>query len=163
MTFPAFPSLLTGLNPGRHGILGPEAVDLARYRAGEGGAKLAVGSGAIAGRTVLDLAGRAGRRVLAYGVPMTYPAWAINGVLVAAQVARLLDRLGGDWLVVLASDHGGGPAPTFELHMNAWLRGLGLLVPTRSRNAQLKRAVVQTLRRLVPRRGLGMAIKGLLL
>jgi predicted AlkP superfamily phosphohydrolase/phosphomutase len=91
MTFPAFPSLLSGLNPGRHGILGPEAVDLRAYQAQD--RQLAVGSGAIAGRTVLDLASAAGRRVLSYGVPMTYPAWPVNGVLVAGYPTPDLFRL----------------------------------------------------------------------
>ncbi len=267
MTFPAFPSLLTGLNPGRHGILGPESVDLQR---GTGPSRLAVGSGAIAGRTVLDLAGQAGRRVLSYGVPMTYPAWPIAGVLVAgyptpdpfrlyaeppeavagltvqvperlaaraqgmrldqildeghrltpdevleyaqaeldtvvtnmaalleresydlvmfvirapdivhhalfrrgevgernqplieqayervdAAVGRVLERFGGDWLIMVVSDHGGGPAPGAELHLNAWLRSRGWLVPSGSGAAKLSRGAVQVVRSLVWRSGL---------
>ena len=49
LTFPAFPSLLSGLNPGRHGILGPEAVDLGAYR--DEGRRLTV-SGARRDRSV---------------------------------------------------------------------------------------------------------------
>lgn len=274
MTFPAFPTLLTGLNPGRHGILGPESIDLSRYvDKADGAPRLAVGSAAIAGRTFLDFAGAAGLRVLSFGIPMTYPAWRLNGVMVAgfptpdpfrlfaepaiavagldrlvpeplatrlrglrldklvdeamsaspqetydlaklelestayfvgalldraeydlvalvirapdiaqhglwtyrdprspahdaelvaryghlidsvyeavdAAIGQLLARLGEDWLVALASDHGGGPTPTRRLHLNSWLQQRGLLTFKEGGKERLARTALRLARQV---------------
>jgi predicted AlkP superfamily phosphohydrolase/phosphomutase len=78
-TAAAWPTFLTGLEPGRHGILNFDEVTVGGYGAG---ARL-VTSAAIAGRTFLDVASKAGLRVAAVRVPMTYPAWPVNGVLIS--------------------------------------------------------------------------------
>ena len=79
LTFPAFPSLLTGKNPGKHGIYGPEVLDLTKYQPKTG---QPTNSQPIAGQTILDFLGKRGARVASYGVPMTTPVWPINGVMV---------------------------------------------------------------------------------
>lgn len=77
LSAPAWVSFMTGFNPGRHGVF--------HFRAMERGALGAglVGSWAYRGRTIFDHACRAGLSVLAFRVPMTYPAWPVNGVMVS--------------------------------------------------------------------------------
>jgi predicted AlkP superfamily phosphohydrolase/phosphomutase len=77
LSAPAWVSFMTGMNPGRHGVF--------HFRAMERGALGAglIGSWAYRGRTIFDHACRAGLRVLAFRVPMTYPAWPVNGVMVS--------------------------------------------------------------------------------
>jgi predicted AlkP superfamily phosphohydrolase/phosphomutase len=79
ITAAAWPSFLTGKNPGKHGIFGFKALDLARY--GEDGELSS--SRPIAGQTLFDHLGALGLPVCAYLVPMTYPVWPINGSMVA--------------------------------------------------------------------------------
>ncbi|MGH8884937.1 MAG: alkaline phosphatase family protein [Egibacteraceae bacterium] len=77
LSAPAWVSFMTGLNPGQHGVF--------HFRAMERGALSAglVGSWAYRGRTIFDHASRAGLKVVAFGVPMTYPPWPVNGVMVS--------------------------------------------------------------------------------
>jgi predicted AlkP superfamily phosphohydrolase/phosphomutase len=42
-------------------------------------------------------------------------------------VGRLVAQVDADWLVVLMSDHGGGPRPAKALNLNAWFRQQGWL------------------------------------
>ena len=42
-------------------------------------------------------------------------------------VGRLVAQAGSDWLVMIMSDHGGGPRPGQALNLNAWLRQQGWL------------------------------------
>lgn len=79
VTAAAWPSIITGMNPGQHGIFRFEALDHDAYdHSGE-----FVSSNRIAGRTIFDYVGANGSRVLAAAVPMTYPAWPINGKMLA--------------------------------------------------------------------------------
>lgn len=78
-TAAAWPTFLTGQHPGGHGIMNFDEMTVGGYGAG---ARL-VTSAAIAGRTILDVAGGHGLRVASVRVPMTYPAWPINGVLIS--------------------------------------------------------------------------------
>ncbi len=77
LSAPAWVTFMTGENPGRHGIY--------HFRAMEQGALGSglMGSWAYRGRTIFDHASRAGLKVTAFRVPMTYPPWPINGVMVA--------------------------------------------------------------------------------
>ncbi len=77
---PAWTSFLTGVNPARHRILDFREVDLRRYEVFTG---RFVNATAFAGRTILDWIGRQSRGVVAFRVPMTYPVWPVNGILVA--------------------------------------------------------------------------------
>jgi predicted AlkP superfamily phosphohydrolase/phosphomutase len=82
-TGPAWPSLFTGKNPGKHGIFLFEHGDVRNYLCYSG----LVTSDMVAGQTLFDLAGKRGLRVAAIRVPMTYPAWQINGVMVSGYPA----------------------------------------------------------------------------
>jgi predicted AlkP superfamily phosphohydrolase/phosphomutase len=77
LSAPAWVSFMTGLNPGRHGVFHFRAMERGSLGAG------LVGSWAYRGRTIFDHACRAGLSVVAFGVPMTYPAWPVNGVMVS--------------------------------------------------------------------------------
>ena len=77
---PAWVTFLTGNNPGRHGIFNFQNLDLSRYSSFS---ETLVNSSYFRGKTLLDHAGAEGKRILAYRIPLTYPAWPINGLLVS--------------------------------------------------------------------------------
>jgi predicted AlkP superfamily phosphohydrolase/phosphomutase len=77
LSAPAWVSFMTGANPGRHGIFHFRAMEEGKLGAG------LVGSWSYRGRTIFDLASRAGLRVAAFRVPLTYPPWPLNGVMVS--------------------------------------------------------------------------------
>jgi predicted AlkP superfamily phosphohydrolase/phosphomutase len=77
LSAPAWVSFMTGTNPGRHGVYHFRNLE----RDGIGASL--VGSWQYKGTTIFDRASEAGRRVLAFRVPMTYPAWPINGTMIA--------------------------------------------------------------------------------
>lgn len=77
---PAWASFMTGLNPGGHGIFGFVNYDPLSYTHLD--SKPVTGR-SLAGHTFFDVLSRAGHRLAVITVPMTYPAWAINGFMVA--------------------------------------------------------------------------------
>jgi predicted AlkP superfamily phosphohydrolase/phosphomutase len=77
LSAPAWVSFMTGANPGRHGVFHFRAMEEGKLGAG------LVGSWSYRGRTIFDLASRAGLRVAAFRVPLTYPPWPLNGVMVS--------------------------------------------------------------------------------
>lgn len=77
---PAWVTFLTGNNPGRHGVYNFQNLDLSRYSSFS---ETLVNSSYFRGKTLLDHAGAEGKRILAYRIPLTYPAWPINGLLVS--------------------------------------------------------------------------------
>ena len=77
---------MTGKNPGKHGIYGftdmkPGTLTLCFPNFGN-----------VRGDTVWDVAGRAGKRSIVMNIPGTYPARAMNGLLVSGFVAVNLER-----------------------------------------------------------------------
>lgn len=71
--------MVSGVNPGWHGVTGFEQIALNDYGCrGE-----VTHSRVLAGQTWFDFLGQMGLRVAAIRVPMTYPAWDINGVMVS--------------------------------------------------------------------------------
>lgn len=80
VTAPAWISFMTGRSPARHGIFQFRTYDLTRYTCYD---ETLVTSRAFAGTTLFDLAGAAGLRVAALNVPMTYPPFPVNGVMVS--------------------------------------------------------------------------------
>jgi len=78
-TAAAWPTFITGKQPGNHGLFNFDQPSLGGYG---GGARI-VTSRPIAGQTIFDYASRAGNRVAAVRVPMTYPAWPVNGVMIS--------------------------------------------------------------------------------
>ncbi|MFL5807777.1 MAG: alkaline phosphatase family protein [Roseiflexaceae bacterium] len=80
MSPPAWTSMITGQNPGKHGIY-----DFIRFRPGSYRIEV-TRSDQTSYRTIFDLATQYGRRVLAINVPLTYPPRPINGVMVAGPI-----------------------------------------------------------------------------
>ena len=77
---PAWVSLVTGQNPGRHGIFDFWTRNLREYQ--DPSPRLNQAS-TFAGQTIWDYAGMAGMRVGVVSVPVTYPAWPVNGFLIS--------------------------------------------------------------------------------
>lgn len=77
---PAWASFMTGMNPGRHGIFGFVNFNPLSYTHLD--SKLVTGR-SLAGHTFFDILSQAGYRLAVLTVPITYPAWAINGYMVA--------------------------------------------------------------------------------
>lgn len=81
VTASAWISFMTGKNPGSHGILGFQTMDLGRY---DYFAKANfVNATHFANESIFQILSQAGRRVAAISVPMTYPPFQVNGVLVS--------------------------------------------------------------------------------
>lgn len=76
-TSAAWPTCFTGQTPGHHGAFNFYELELTKYSR-RGPPTL---STARQGKTTFDVASRAGLKVAAIHVPMTFPAWKINGVM----------------------------------------------------------------------------------
>ncbi len=77
---------MTGQNPGKHGIYGFTDVKPGTLT------MFFPNFGNVQGETLWDVAGRAGRRAIVMNIPNTYPARALNGLLVSGFVAVNLER-----------------------------------------------------------------------
>ena len=75
VTSPAWPSFMTGMNPGKHGVF-----DFIRSR--PGGFDM-VNASHIAARPLWQLLSEAGRRVGVVAVPVTYPPRPVNGFMIS--------------------------------------------------------------------------------
>ncbi|HET7639348.1 MAG TPA: alkaline phosphatase family protein, partial [Ktedonobacteraceae bacterium] len=76
----AWTTFATGYNPGKHGTYDFRDYDPRRYSCF---ADTIVDSNAFAGKAVWDLIGAAGQKVGVITVPVTYPAWKVNGFMVS--------------------------------------------------------------------------------
>lgn len=76
VTFPAWSSFMTGLDPGRHGLF-----DFTQKLEGEYRVRF-VNARDRAGESLFSRVSRAGGRVLVLGVPATFPPEPLNGLLV---------------------------------------------------------------------------------
>jgi len=76
----AWVTFMTGQQPGRHGIFDFRNFDPRKYSFQD---EDIVSSTSIAGHTVMDAVSAYGRRVGAVTVPITFPAWEINGAMVS--------------------------------------------------------------------------------
>ncbi len=76
----AWTTFATGYNPGKHGTYDFRDYDPRRYSCF---ADTIVDSNAFAGKSVWDLIGAAGQKVGVITVPVTYPAWKVNGFMVS--------------------------------------------------------------------------------
>jgi predicted AlkP superfamily phosphohydrolase/phosphomutase len=77
MSFPAWSSFATGLGPGRHGLF-----DFTQKLPGQYRLRFSNASDRL-GATLFARASRAGRRVLALGMPASFPPEPVNGLLVS--------------------------------------------------------------------------------
>lgn len=76
----AWTTFATGYNPGKHGTYDFRDYDNTRYSCF---ADTIVDSNAFAGKSIWDLVGAAGQKVGVVTVPVTYPAWKVNGFMVS--------------------------------------------------------------------------------
>ncbi|HLC35453.1 MAG TPA: alkaline phosphatase family protein [Anaerolineales bacterium] len=81
LSAPAWASFLTGANQGKHGLY-----DFVRRKSGSYALQL-TDSTSIRLPTLFEYLGEAGLRVASINVPMTYPAWPIQGVMIAGPFA----------------------------------------------------------------------------
>lgn len=77
---PAWASFMTGMNPGKHGIFGFFNYNPSSYTHIDSNLVTAT---SLAGHTFFDILSQAGYRLATITVPITYPAWASNGYMVA--------------------------------------------------------------------------------
>ena len=80
LTPAAWSSFITGVNPGKHGIFDFTSRDEASY---EGSL---VESSLRRASSFWQLAGQAGKRVIIYNVPVTYPPERVNGLMVSGMM-----------------------------------------------------------------------------
>jgi predicted AlkP superfamily phosphohydrolase/phosphomutase len=77
---------MTGQNPGKHGVYGFTDVKPGTLT------MFFPNFGNVKGETLWEVAGRAGKRSIVMNIPNTYPARALNGLLVSGFVAVNLER-----------------------------------------------------------------------
>jgi predicted AlkP superfamily phosphohydrolase/phosphomutase len=80
VTAPAWISFMTGKNPAKHGVFNFRTYDLTKYTSLE---DELITSRHFANDTIFRLAGDSGLRVASLAVPMTYPPFPVNGVLLS--------------------------------------------------------------------------------
>lgn len=76
----AWTTFATGYNPGKHGVYDFRDYDNTRYSCF---AETIVDSNTFAGKTIWDIVGAAGQKVGVVAVPVTYPAWKVNGFMIS--------------------------------------------------------------------------------
>jgi len=81
VTGAAWPSMLTGVNPGKHGVF--DFIEYCPEKYDGWFNKSFVDSSCLAGKTFLDLLSNKGELVGGIAIPVTYPPWEINGILVS--------------------------------------------------------------------------------
>ncbi len=85
-SFPGWTSFMTGVNPGKHGILHPVIVKGNSY------APAPVNSGDIRVRTMWDHLSDAGVDQVVINVPVTYPPMSLRGVLISSILTPSLEH-----------------------------------------------------------------------
>jgi predicted AlkP superfamily phosphohydrolase/phosphomutase len=94
-TVPGWTSLMTGVGPGTHGLLHWVASDPSDYFEDRRPGRRFVTSADIGFPTFWDVAGAAGRRVAVINMPLTYPAWPVNGTMVTGLLTP--DTVSAGW------------------------------------------------------------------
>jgi predicted AlkP superfamily phosphohydrolase/phosphomutase len=84
VTAPAWTSFMTGKGPGKHGVFHFRTYDLTRYTCYD---ETLVTSRYFSGDTIFRILSDAGLRVGALAVPMTFPPFAVNGVMLSGYPA----------------------------------------------------------------------------
>jgi predicted AlkP superfamily phosphohydrolase/phosphomutase len=82
----AWSSMMTGVNPGKHNIYGFVDRDPATYK------QFIPTSRNMKARTLWEVLGDAGKRVIVVNVPVTYPPRQVNGILVGGFLSPSLDK-----------------------------------------------------------------------
>ena len=81
LTLPAWSSMMTGRNPGGHGVYAFWRLSTDRYEPGP-----IANASDMRAPTIFDVAGRAGRRVGVVNVPPSYPIRPVNGFVVSCML-----------------------------------------------------------------------------
>ena len=81
ITAPAWGTLLTGMNPGKHGVFWFK--ELQRDENSFAVFSQPIDSSRLSGKTLLDFLSAEDYKIISHLVQMTYPAWPINGVMVS--------------------------------------------------------------------------------
>jgi predicted AlkP superfamily phosphohydrolase/phosphomutase len=89
LTPPAWASFMTGMNPGKHGVLTFRALDYSRYSSF---VERFATSDSFAHLSIFRALSDAGLRVASVGVPMTYPPFAVNGVMISGTPKVAIDQ-----------------------------------------------------------------------
>jgi predicted AlkP superfamily phosphohydrolase/phosphomutase len=89
LTPPAWASFMTGMNPGKHGVLTFRALDYSRYSSF---VERFATSESFAHLSIFRSLSDAGLRVASVGVPMTYPPFAVNGVMISGTPKVAIDH-----------------------------------------------------------------------
>jgi len=74
---PAWASFMTGKNPGKHGVFEFRTYDPTTNR------DYFVNSQSIRGKTIWDILSEKGRKVVVLNLPMTYPPYPVNGIMLS--------------------------------------------------------------------------------
>ncbi len=82
----AWSTMLTGCNPGKHGVY-----DFAEFTAGSYEPKL-TNAGSLRVASMFQLASAAGAEIVAYNIPWTYPPEPVNGVMYSGYGAPAFDQ-----------------------------------------------------------------------
>ncbi len=82
----AWSTMMTGVNPGKHNIFGFIDRDPATYK------QFIPTSRNMKARTLWELLGDGGKRVIVVNVPVTYPPRQVNGILVSGFLSPNLDK-----------------------------------------------------------------------
>ena len=84
VTAPAWTSFMTGKGPGKHGVYHFRTYDLTKYTCYD---ETLVTSRRFCNDTIFKIVSNAGHRVAALAVPMTFPPFEVNGVMLAGYPA----------------------------------------------------------------------------
>lgn len=82
----AWSTMMTGVNPGKHNIFGFVDRDPSSYK------QFIPTSRAMKARTLWEMLGEMGKRVIVVNVPVTYPPRPVNGILVGCFLSPSLDK-----------------------------------------------------------------------
>jgi predicted AlkP superfamily phosphohydrolase/phosphomutase len=93
-TIPGWTSLMTGANPGRHGLLHWVRSGVGDYWESRRVGRPFTASTDLPLPTFWDVAGAAGKRVAVVNMPLTFPAWTVNGVMVTGLLTPAGDIAG---------------------------------------------------------------------
>ncbi len=77
----AWASFLTGVNPGKHGIFDFFNVDRKNWT------KSKVNSASLKTKTVYEYLGQKNKKTISLNIPMTYPVFPVNGILISGALA----------------------------------------------------------------------------
>lgn len=142
LTLPSWSSLMTGKNPGGHGIFAFWRLDPGRYEM----TGLANASD-LRSATLWDLAGRAGKRVGVVNVPPSYPLRPVNGFVVGCMLTppgqpladppEVAEALGPDYVIDLKAPRGLRADPaTYRARSLGFLEALATLERDRAESTE---------------------------